>query len=396
MRSSFGPWATTMDVGRGPRLSTFWKRRLAMLHATGQSRRSLTRRTALALTVAGILACALPTFRGLAIATGGEGPPSKAAQQGQVSAAENPGPENPGQPAVPGAPARQTVPKEKLRYAERSFEEWKHVLATDLDPETRKKAVEALAAFGTNGYGQEAVSAIVEALEPGDSQTVAQAASSALGRIGPPAVPALVGLLKHERPLVRGSAAKALSWFFTPAKAKSALPAVPALVEATRDKDASVRSDACQALGTIAGGAQTPEALKLVVPALSRALKDDVVKVRVSAAEALRRIGPKAAPAVPALIEAIRASRPEPSRTGRANLRLNLRDDNMPMAAIQALGAIGPGAKAAIPVLTEIANRRDYPYLRGGGRIGSVGGPIGRVLQKIRGDVPSPLEDQRP
>jgi HEAT repeat protein len=386
MRNSFGPWATTVDVGRGPRLSTFWKRRLAMLHATGQSRGSVTRRTVLALTAAGILACALPTFRGLAVATGEEGSPSETTQQGQLSAAESPGAETPGQPVVPDAPARQAVPREKLRYAERSFEEWKHVLATDLDPETRKKAIEALAAFGTNGYGQEAVSAIVEALEPGDSQTLAQAASSALARIGPPAVPALVRLLKHGRPLVRDSAAKALSWFDTPAKAKSAVPAVPALLEATRDKDASVRSDACRALGMIAGWAQTPEALKLVVPTLSRALKDDAVKVRVSAAEALGWIGPKAAPAVPALIEAIRASWPEPSRAGRANLRLSLRDDSMPMAAIRALRAIGPAAKAAIPVLTEIANRRDYPYRRGQG-------PVANALEKIQGDVPSPRED---
>jgi HEAT repeat protein len=377
MRSSFGPWTTGVEVGPGPRLSSFWKRRLAMLHSTSQSRGSLTRRMVLGLVAVGVVACGLPTFRGFSAATRAEESLATAAETPQVSPPESVEAKDQGQPAASQAPAKPAVPKQKLRYAERSFEEWKQVLATDLDPETRKKAIQALGAFGANGYGEEAVSAIVEALEPGDSQTVAQAASPALGRIGPPAVPALVRLLKHERPLVRGSAADALSRFYTPAKAKSALPAIPALVEATRDEDASVRSYACGALGTIMARAQTPQVVKLVVPALSSVLKDDVEEVRVSAARALRGIGPGAAPAVPALIAAIEASWPE---------RLQSRRDETFQRAIEALGAIGPAAKVAIPVLTEAMESSDYPWQRGQG-------PAASALEKIQGEVP--LEDRK-
>jgi len=357
-----------------------------MLHSTSQSRPSLTRRMALWLVATGAVACALPTFRVFSAATWAEESQATAVERAQVSPAQSGETKDQGQPAASDAPAKRNVPKEKLRYAERSFDEWRQVLATDLDLETRKKAIEALGALGAGGYGEEAVSEIVEALKPGDSQTVAQAASSALGKIGPPAVPALVRLLKDERPLVRGSAADALSRFYTPAKAKSALPAVPALVEATRDEDTAVRSQACQALGTIMARVQTPQAVKLVVPALSNALKDDVAEVRVSAARALGGIGPSAAPAVPALIAAIEASRPTGWQTGPGGVTRSPRRDETFQCAIEALGAIGPAAKAAIPVLTEAMESSNYPWQRGQG-------PAASALEKIRGQAP--LEDRK-
>jgi HEAT repeat protein len=391
MRSSFGPWATAVEVGRGPGLSTFWRRRLAMLHSTSQSRPSLTRRMALWLVATGAVACALPTFRGFSAATRAEESQATAAQRAQVSPAESGEAKDRGQSAPSEAPAKRTVPKEKLRYAERSFEEWKRVLATDLDLETRKKAIEALGALGAGGYGEEAVAEIVEALKPGDSQTVAQAASSALGRIGPPAVPALMRLLKHQQPLVRNSAAGALLSFWTPAKAKSALPAVPELVEATRDGDTSVRSLACAALGKIMAPAQTPQLLKSVVPALATALKDGDQEVRVSAARALGTIGPKAAPAVPALIEALRASWPKPPERGADGRGRGRRPDTTFSDAIDALGAIGPAAKAAVPVLTEIRDPKDRnPYIFNYRR------RVSEVLEKIETQALSPAEGAAP
>src|SRR5436190_12259921 len=63
------------------------------------------------------------------------------------------------------------------------------------------------------------------------------------------------------------------------------------------------------------------------VPALTKALRDRDLNVRSSAADALASIGPAAAPAVPALMEALKDS-----------------DSDMRRAAAAALGAIGPAA----------------------------------------------------
>ncbi len=380
MSDTYGPWATALDVGSAPRLSTFWKRRLAMLQSASQSRRSLTRRSTLWLVGVGILACMLPTFHVFSAAPPDDKAQSEEAEKEGVLA----GGEKQESPAA-DAPARRKVPKEDLRYAERSFGEWRKVLVSDLDPETRKKAIGALGAFGANGYGDEATGAIIEALEGEKSISVASVAAAALGKIGAPAVPALVDSLKHERSLVRRSAAEALSKFSTPAKAKPAVPAIGALVEATRDKEVAVRYHACEALGSILRGAETAQSAKLVVPALSQALKDSEETVRVAAAGALGRLGPRAAPAVPALIAVITTPHAVPSAASRrgAGGFAAMHPGMDRLRAIEALGRIGPAAEAAIPVLTELMDGRNVLY----------GAPVREAIQKIQAKAASRTED---
>jgi Tol biopolymer transport system component len=63
MTSSFGPWSTAMHSGAAAQLSTFWKRRMAMLFRVSANRPALTRRAGFLLVVAGVAACALPTFQ---------------------------------------------------------------------------------------------------------------------------------------------------------------------------------------------------------------------------------------------------------------------------------------------------------------------------------------------
>jgi len=75
----------------------------------------------------------------------------------------------------------------------------------------------------------------------------------------------------------------------------------------------------------------------------TEALKDSNPKTRVGAAWALGRIGPSAAPAVPALIEALS----DPDKLVRTQ-------------SIAALGKIGPGAAAAIPSLDQLATDNDW------------------------------------
>jgi Tol biopolymer transport system component len=63
MKDRFGPWTTAMHPRSRLELSTFWKRRMAMLRVTSRSPVTLSRRSLLGIVAGGILACLLPTFR---------------------------------------------------------------------------------------------------------------------------------------------------------------------------------------------------------------------------------------------------------------------------------------------------------------------------------------------
>ena len=109
-------------------------------------------------------------------------------------------------------------------------------------------------------------------------------------------------------------------------------PAVPALVELLRDPDPARRALAARTfwgMGAKAGAA---------APALAEALGDAEVKVRVGAAMALDNMGPPAAPAVSALAAALRD-----------------RDPEVRQWAARALGSIGPAAEPAVPALQRVA-----------------------------------------
>ena len=79
---------------------------------------------------------------------------------------------------------------------------------------------------------------------------------------------------------------------------------------------------------------------------LIRQMKDPDDSVRIKAAHALGRLGPKAKAAVPALIETLNDKKP------RYTVRV---------AAAQALAEIGPDAEAAIPALIDILNDKQDP-----------------------------------
>ncbi len=59
----YGPWTTAMHSGAAARLSTFWKRRMAMLSGVSRSRSGLTRRAVVLLLLVGATVCALPTLQ---------------------------------------------------------------------------------------------------------------------------------------------------------------------------------------------------------------------------------------------------------------------------------------------------------------------------------------------
>jgi hypothetical protein len=61
MKTSFGPWSIAITTGANQQLSTFWKRRLAMLPSLNRSVSRAAGRTWLFLIAVGVIAVALPT-----------------------------------------------------------------------------------------------------------------------------------------------------------------------------------------------------------------------------------------------------------------------------------------------------------------------------------------------
>jgi HEAT repeat protein len=136
--------------------------------------------------------------------------------------------------------------------------------------------------------------ALVEKLKSAD-ETVSGPASLELIRLGEPAVPALLDLLRDPEPRHRALAAR--TFWGMGAKAGGA---AAALGDALADGDASVRVGAAMALENM-GPAAAP-----AVAALIRALRDPSAEVRPWAARALGSIGSAAESAVPALERAAR------------------------------------------------------------------------------------------
>ena len=116
------------------------------------------------------------------------------------------------------------------------------------------------------------------------------AAFEIIRRIGPPAIPLVVDLLRHDRDSIRRSAADALiDW------APDTERSQPELRRALRDEDAMVAGDAARALGAL-GKRASPSAGALV-----KTLSHEDPYVRIYAAEALASIGPSATTATDAL-----------------------------------------------------------------------------------------------
>ena len=182
-------------------------------------------------------------------------------------------------------------------------------------------------------------------------------------RIGPPAIPLLVNLLRHEWASIRGSAADALidlaphtEWI------------QPALRRALRDEDSMVAGDAARALGALGKRARPS------VGALIATLSHEDPYVRIYAAEALASIGPSAANATEALAGAL--------------------DDPIPgvrWAACEALASIGPAAQSAVPKLIE-ALKDEFLYVRifAAGALGSIGPKAQSALEALRAAANDP------
>jgi HEAT repeat protein len=188
------------------------------------------------------------------------------------------------------------------------------------DVESRRKAVHALGAIGTNA--PEAVPALSAVLTDDPDRYVRSEAALALSKMDPasaPAVPALARALADEEPLVRMNCAVALFRLRDEAR-----PAVPALIRALRDKanrtdlhafPFTIQGMAALALGRASAG--TAEGVAALREALGAA---DTDNLRGSIARALGEVGAEAEPAVPQLRELLTSADGDVRRTAKESL----------------------------------------------------------------------------
>jgi HEAT repeat protein/beta-lactamase regulating signal transducer with metallopeptidase domain/protein involved in polysaccharide export with SLBB domain len=259
--------------------------------------------------------------------------------------------------------------KSVLRYEGKSFEQWRTELLTELSPKVRAQGMKALSTLGANGYGAEAMRAILQvvqgyAYDPGfmsaDEHSILQAALEACGKINEPAVPVLREALRSPNRNVRRFAAAGLAEV-------GARDAVADVIKLVADKDAVVRKLAVQAVGRL--GPKAPGAVK----ALAGALKDESDRVREAAADALRGSAAKAA--IPALVEALKDSDRDVRSIALSSLidlkgigpalapalvpLLSDEDLNLRVGASNVLQALGPGAREVVPALIAVLHKRD-------------------------------------
>jgi HEAT repeat protein len=170
-------------------------------------------------------------------------------------------------------------------------------------------------------------------------------------------------LLKDKEPFVRAKAAEALGNI-----GNHANEAIPALLEAAQDKDVTVRREA---IGSVA---RIGVKKAVGVPVLIRLLKDQSPEVREGAAQILGDIGPKAREAVPALLQSRKDHSPEVrfraamalyKIDGKDNHLLQLRTDKEAFRQYEvfgALGKLGPKARPAFPALMEALREEHLAY----------------------------------
>ncbi len=180
------------------------------------------------------------------------------------------------------------------------------------------------------------------------------AATKILKKIGKIAIPLLLKILADEDKYIRMSAAEALGKI-----GPSAEPAIPELLEtALVDSESSVRVFAAKALEKI--GYATNQVVSHLVTALES--NDNSLQTRENAAEALGNIGQIAVPAMPHLVIALKENKP--SFLKNFNFSMGslfsrssptaLKDSHwwkVREAAAEAIGKIGPTAAQAIPSL---------------------------------------------
>jgi HEAT repeat protein len=209
----------------------------------------------------------------------------------------------------------------------------------DTEFAVRFAAALALVQIGDGTGHADAIPALVEGLQQTSedvrikaSRNLLQTKSAAKG-----AIPALAKLLDDKVPEVRFEAALALVGI-DPSKAAGGVPALIAGVESDNDNSVLRATKALAVLGPVA---------KDAAPALLAKCDTQYPQWRQHAAAALARVDPAQTPKAVEVLVGLLKDR----KAGIAH-----RD------AITALRRIGPNAKSAMPALVELLNDKDYDH----------------------------------
>lgn len=181
------------------------------------------------------------------------------------------------------------------------------VALKDADPRTASGIAQALGNMGAEGA--DSIPALAEAMR-GTNIVLCRLAAKALSQIGSPAVATLIAHLQHSDPFVRGESALAIGWMGP--IARSAVPFLAQVVRGSRPASIRTPPPPSHRFGN------QPETEN---EELDFGLSDSLTppqtpppetgspeeSCRVYAAQALGRIGPHAATALPELREAARA-----------------------------------------------------------------------------------------
>ncbi len=330
-----------------------------------------------------------------------------------------------GAPAGPPTAGGQKDAKspEPARHKRRTVAEWLRELS-DGDAEARRVAAQALGAYGREA--EEAVPALARALRDKDGFVRGHAARS-LGRVAlrpDVAVQPLTDALSDPLDFVRYSASSAVGEFGEDAvrplikamregkvskfrhHATSALirvgkPAVPALGDALADADDEVRMQAALALGEVGRDAAG------ATPALVAALGDRFFQVRGAAAQALGKIRPTSNDVVAALNDAVAdrnrlvridalcaLAQIDPRRTeGVVKRLIEYGDDEeggVPEHAAEALGRLGqPAVDLLVARLKEAAE--DGGRIAAASRLAAIGKPAVASLTDLLESEEEPI-----
>jgi HEAT repeat protein/outer membrane protein assembly factor BamB len=225
------------------------------------------------------------------------------------------------------------------------------------DPKVRASAEAALVKGATRSLP------LLRRFLTSDNEDLHQQTFEIIRQIGPPAMPLLVELLRHEQVSFRRFAADALIDL-----APDTESIQPALRRALRDEDSMVAADAARALGAL-GKRASPS-----VRALVNALSHEEPHVRIYAAEALASIGPEAGAATKDLARALGDPIP-----------------GVRWAAGEALAGIGPAAQSAVPQLIE-ALKDEFLYVRicAAEALGSIGPKAQTARKALRASANDP------
>ena len=247
----------------------------------------------------------------------------------------------------PDAKAATSELIKRLRRSQRRYKDQIHVrivhALTQIGPATIPQLIEALSSddnfvrygaavvLGNLGSDSKIAASPLFVLLGDDADNVRTAASSALGKIGPPAYTQIIEGLSSDKAIIRKAAANAVIWL-----SASSSPAIKLAEILTEESSPEVKAIGLKSLSQIGFPASS------LLPILQPALDSELPQLKQAALSGILSLSPNSKPAIPHLIE-----------------RLNSIDSNKRDQAISLLGRLGADAANAVDALIALHDKTE-------------------------------------